>query len=217
MKALRSPKLASILVTLTALVALGTSGCYLQIGENSPGSTPAASVTPPPSPPAEAATPSSTATPSAPPAEADPASHVGIDPGATVSASPGKSVGVYVEDTGNGHWNVFTTCDTSVSGATCSFDLNVTPEAGSAFSGIAPENLASPDAMTVLEGGTVQMTTGTRYLENGLSFHTEPGAFIEINVLLDGRPQTGLVHWVSGGVVQDGVPSNPVDFVPAAP
>jgi hypothetical protein len=217
MEALRSPKLASILATLTALAALGTSGCYLQIGENAPGNEPASTGTPRPAPPGATTAPSGTTTATAPPAEAGTASHVSIDPGATVSPTPGKTVGVYVQETGKGHWTVLTTCDTVVSGATCSFDLNVTPEAGSSFSAVTPANLAYPDAMTVLGDGTVQIATATTHLANGLSFDTEPGALIELNVLLDGVPQLGLVHYVSGGAEHAGVPGNPVDFVPVAP
>jgi hypothetical protein len=217
MEALRSPKLASTLATLTVLAALGTSGCYLQIGENSPGNEPASTGTPRPAPPGATTAPSATTTPSAPRPGAGAAAHVSIDAGATVSPTPGKTVGVYVEETGKGHWSVLTTCDTSVSGAACSFDLNVTPEAGSSFSGVTAANLAYPDAMTVLGDGTIQIATATTHLANGLSFDTEPGALIEVNVLLDGAPQLGLVHYVSGGVEHAGVPGNPVDFVPVAP
>jgi hypothetical protein len=155
--------------------------------------------------------------PTAPPASTPPLD-VSIDPGAVMSVSPGQTVGVYVQNTGNGHWEVRTTCDTSVSGAACSFDLNVTPEAGSKLTGVAGENLTyGDDAMTQLDDGTVQLVAQTKYLATGFSFDTEPGALVEVNMLLGGVPQTGIVHWISGGKVQDGVPSNPVNFVPSAP
>ena len=201
---MQSPKLASILATLTALVAMGTSGCYLQIGENSPERTPDPT-----------GAPSSTSTPTEPPPAAI-AAKVSIDPGATVSASPGHSVGVYVEVTSAGHWSVLTTCDTSVSGHECAFDLNVSPEDGSKFSGVTPQGLAYGDAMTVLDDGTVQIVSQTGTLANGLSFDTEPGALVEINVLLEGVPKPGIFRYIGGGVTQEGVPSNPVEFVPAA-
>jgi hypothetical protein len=199
MKALRLPQVAPVVAFFTAFVALGTSGCFFQFGEEHSGSAP-------------------TSTAVAPTAPTTPPLDVRIDPGAVTSVSPGQKVGVYVESTRNGHWTVLTTCDTSVSGAACSFDLNVTPEAGSTLSGLTGENLTyGDDAMTQLDDGTVQLVATTKYLATGLSFDTEPGALIEVNMLLAGMPQTGVVHWVSGGRVQDGAPSNPVNFVPSAP
>jgi hypothetical protein len=203
MKNLRSAALTSSLAAVTAFLALGASGCFIQLGEE--GATSSTSTTG-----ATRPKPSGAPTPTTPPLP------VRIDSGATLSMSPGQKVGVYVENTGGGHWKVLTTCDTSMSGASCLFDLNVTPEAGTKLSAIAGENITSSDAMTELDDGTVQLVTQTKDAASGLSFDAPPGALVELNMLLDGKPQTGIVHWVSGGVVQDGVPSNPVDFVPPA-
>jgi hypothetical protein len=204
MKAPRLPGVAPIVAIFTAFfVALSTSGCFFQLGEERSGSAPTST--------AGAPSPTAPSTPTTPPLD------VSIDPGGVMSVSPGQTVGVYVESTGNGHWKVLTTCDTSVSGASCSFDLNVTPEAGSKLSGVTGEGLTfGDDAMAQLDDGTVQLVAQTKYLATGLSFDTEPGALIEVNMLLGGVPQTGVVHWVSGGKVQDGAPSNPVNFVPPA-
>jgi hypothetical protein len=204
MKTFRSAALTSSLAVVTSFLALGASGCFIQIGEE--GATSSTSTTGATHP-----APSGTSTPTTPPLP------VSIDPGATLSMSPGHQVGVYVESTGAGHWRVITTCDTAISGSSCSFDLNVTPEAGSKFSAVAGENTTASDAMTELDDGTIQLVTQTKYAAAGLSFDAQPGALIEVNMLLDGVPQTGVVHWVSGGMVRDGVPSNPVDFVPRAP
>jgi hypothetical protein len=202
MKTLRSAALAPTFAIFTAFVALGTSGCFLQLAGPPPDSTSGA--------------PSGTSTPTVPPPGAG-ALRVDIDPGVTVSSTPGQQVGVYVEDTGGGHWNVFTTCDTSKSGGSCNFDMNVSPEAGATFSGVGEAHLAYGDAMTMLDDGTIQLVARTTYEATGISFDTTPGALIQVNVLLDGVPQSGLVHWVERGVLQDGAPSNPVQFIPTAP
>src|SRR4051812_45395863 len=92
-------KITSLLSTLTAAVGLSlfSTGCYFDAGVD-----PGVVVVPHPEP-----------------AIAD----IVIAPTASMATPPGEGVGLFVEYAGDGHWNVFTTCDTAISGTSCNFDV----------------------------------------------------------------------------------------------
>src|SRR3974377_2212599 len=50
---------------------------------------------------------------------------VDVDTNPTLNAAPGPGVGVFTEYAAGGHWHVWWSCDTSVTGFGCSFDVNV--------------------------------------------------------------------------------------------
>lgn len=140
-----------------------------------------------------------------------------IDPDAVMSLSPGDGAGFFVEYASGGHWDVFTTCDTSTSGASCNFDAVISADPDVALSGVEGTNLGSGDSVLLQSDGSVRLVTDTSFGTNGLHFDAEPGATIEFDVLLDGEPQPRFVYAVSDGALLEGVPSNPVDFSPASP
>jgi hypothetical protein len=148
-------------------------------------------------------------TPVAGPAQVD------IDPGASMASTPGEGVGLFVEYAGNGHWNVFTTCDTNISGAACSFDVVLSADPGVFLDNVQGQDLSGGDVVALHDDGSIHLVAETSFGMNGLSFDADPGAAIEVDMLLDGSAQPRFVYSVSGGVLQDGAPSNPVDFVPA--
>jgi hypothetical protein len=51
---------------------------------------------------------------------------------------------------------------------------------------------------------------------DGFSFQTEPGAPIELDVLLDNGPGNRYLFWVGDGALHSGAPSNPIDLIPSA-
>jgi hypothetical protein len=65
--------------------------------------------------------------------------------------------------------------------------------------------------------GSINLVADTDFGMNGFSFDADPGAMIEVDMLLDGVAQPRFVYAVSDGVLLEGVPTNPVDFDPAAP
>ena len=184
-------KVASILTTLTAALGLSlfSTGCFV---EADPGTVVVDDPTP---------------------AIAD----VVIDPTASMSASPGDGVGLFVEYAGGGHWNVFTTCDTAVSGTSCNFDVVISADSRVALSRVEGQDLNDFDSLTLNGDGSIELDTDTDFGMNGVTFDADPGATIEIDMTLDGVEQPEFVFAVSEGVVLRGVPSNPVDFTPAAP
>jgi hypothetical protein len=208
-----SRKIASLLATLTAAVSLSLvgTGCIIDGGAGvgtDPGpvvSSPAPSTTP-------TTDPSTTPAPAPKPVIAD----VSIDPGATMAANPGEGVGVYVEYAGEGHWTVFTTCDTGASSASCDFDLIISADSSVTLSAVQGSDLAASDSLTLGLDGAIRLKATTAYGMNGFSFDADPGATIELDTKVDGEAQPRFVYAISGGAVLKGVPSNPVQFTPAA-
>ncbi|MFL5582108.1 MAG: hypothetical protein ACJ8AO_17215 [Gemmatimonadaceae bacterium] len=142
---------------------------------------------------------------------------VSIDPGATLEASPGDGVGLFVEYAGGGHWNVFTTCDTAFSGTSCNFDVLVSADPRVQLSHVEGYELNAFDTLSLNGDGSIQLVTDTDFGMNGMSFDADPGATIEVDILLDGEAQPQFIYAVSDGVILKGVPTSPVDFTPAAP
>jgi len=182
-------KITSVLSTLTAALGLSlfSTGCYF---EADPGTVVVDDPTP---------------------AIAD----ITIDPAATMDVSPGDGVGLFVEYAGNGHWDVFSTCDTAVSGASCNFDVVISADPLVSISRVEGQDLNDFDSLSLESDGSIRLVTDTDFGMNGVSFDADPGATIEIDMLLDGEEQPAFVYAVSDGVLLRGVPSNPVDFTPA--
>lgn len=144
-------------------------------------------------------------------------STVSIDPGASMSASPGDGVGLFVSYDAGGHWTIFTTCDTAISGASCNFDVLVSADPRVIIENVEPADLNPSDRLMLNSDGSINLVADTDFGMNGFSFDADPGAMIEVDMLLDGVAQPRFVYAVSDGVLLEGVPTNPVDFDPAAP
>jgi len=197
MNSLRTNKTASIFSTLTAAaaIALGATGCVFS-GSASLDADPHAD-------------------PYVEPVAA--IAEISIDPGATMTADPGDGVGVFVQYDAGGYWTLFTTCDTATSGASCDFDIIVSADSRVLIDNVDGFDLGADDSITLGTDGSINLVTRTTYGMNGLVFDADPGATIEVDVLLDGVAQPEFVYVVSDGRLLSGVPTNPVDFAPAAP
>lgn len=189
-------KLASILSTLTvsAVLAFAGTGCVVTAGVD-PDVVVVDDGPPPPAAIAE----------------------ISIDPGATMSSRPGEGVGVFVQYDEGGHWSIFTTCDTSITATSCNFDILVSADPRVVLDNVEGTDLESGDSVTLGSDGSINLVTDTAFGTQGLSFDADPGATVELDVLLDGVAQPDYVFVVSDGRLLSGVPSNPVDFSPAAP
>jgi hypothetical protein len=142
---------------------------------------------------------------------------VTIDTGATVPLDPGRSVGLFVQYAAGGHWNVTTTCDTRTSGATCAFDVILSPAPGASFSAVEGHDLSRANNLDLRNDGSMRLVTKTSYAIDGISFDQDPGAIVTLDVLLDGAVQPRLVRFVSDGSVVEGVPTNPISLSPSEP
>jgi len=151
------------------------------------------------------------------PPPADDPVQVGIDTGRAVDAEPGEGVGVFVEYAEGGVWRLWTSCDTTYSGATCEFDIQVTVDDGSELLSVGAEDLEDGDQAGAYDEFSGFLQTDTTDDADGVRFETTPGAVLRVDTFLDGQAQPRFVYWVGDDVVHAGAPTNPVDFVPSAP
>lgn len=135
---------------------------------------------------------------------------VSIDEGAELEAEPGAGVGVFVEYQGAGVWRVWTTCDTDVTGAACTFDLYLD---GANLDTSVAEDLEGADELEE-RGDSLLATLSTSSDTDGVIVQIDPDTPLRLEVWLDGALDERFVSWVSAGQVQGPPPSNPVDFVP---
>ena len=139
---------------------------------------------------------------------------VDVDADAKMDVEAGQGAGLFVETTSDGHWSIYTSCDTRVSDSSCNFDILISNLDPTSLDNVTGTGLGSADTLTVREDGTVHLVTNTSVGLDGVEFDADPGARIEVDMLLDGVEQPGLVNWISEGDVIQGAPSNPVDFAP---
>ncbi len=135
---------------------------------------------------------------------------VSIDEGAQLQADPGEGVGVFVEYQGAGLWRIWTTCDTNVTGASCTFDLYLE---GFSVDLSASEDLEGSDEIEE-RGDLLRLALSTGADTDGVVVQAEDDQPLRVEVWLDGALDGQYVSWVSGGEVRTSPPSNPVDFTP---
>jgi len=140
---------------------------------------------------------------------------VGIDTGAVLDTALGEGAGVFVEYDWEGTWSIWTSCDTNVTGYSCLFDIYAT--AGSTLRGVVTDDLEAYDQVDVTASNSLVFYTETGSDYDGIQFGAEPGAWLEVEVLLDGYVDPRYIFWVSDGQVQTGAVSSPVIFEPSEP
>ncbi len=143
---------------------------------------------------------------------------VAIDTGATVKGSPGGGVGVFVEYTAGGHWQVVTQCDTNTSGLSCGFDVFVAGvDTATTLSNPQGTNLAGRDTVSMASDGSLHLATNTGATNGGLTFDATAGATVQLEMYLDGNIQPDFIYWVGNSVLHTGAPTDPINFAPSAP
>ncbi len=139
-----------------------------------------------------------------------------IDTGATLAdVEPGKGVGVFVEYTSGGNWRVSTACDTEVSGAGCVWDVIVSTSGE--LRDLEGEALEVEDYLDRDGPGSARLVTYTTRGTDGLTFRTDPGEAIRLDVVLDDIAEGRFIYWVGGGAVHNGAPTSIIDLLPTEP
>lgn len=155
----------------------------------------------------------------APPYPGDP-DQVEVDTGAVINVTPGEGAGVFVEYFGDGAWSVTTSCDTDLTNRPCAYDIiiAVAPEITVSSPALVPTS-EPVDRLTLRDDGTFRLTAGTASRLGGITFLTDPGAAIEMDMLLDGQAQPWFVFWSQDGELASGdeESSNPIAFTPTLP
>lgn len=127
---------------------------------------------------------------------------VDVDANQVMKAIPGTGVGVYTEYKTGGHWHVWWTCDTSVSGYSCMFDVTLSAESGA----IANAVTQGPDGGSVTARGSngIEVTTTTTNAVDGVTFDTDPGAVISLDAKLDGAEDGTFLFFVQDSQINGG-------------
>ena len=140
----------------------------------------------------------------------------GIDADQGMAQTPGQGAGAFIEYQSGGGWYVYVTCDSNrPGGVSCYWDIQVDLLDGW-WSDLVADQLEPNDYLANEAWGPrlVAETTGD---VDGFYFAAEPGATASFDVLLDGQDGNSYVFWVSGGAVNPGAATNPVDLQPNQP
>ncbi len=142
-----------------------------------------------------------------------------IDVGAQIETRPGEGAGLFVEYAAGGHWHLRTSCDISKDNPPCAWDIIVTPEDGRSISNVAPADLeAGTDSVKAYPEDlrSYQLIAETSDDLDGMTFDTQPGTAILVDVFLDGKCALPYFFWVGDGAAHVGSPSNPLVLIPTA-
>lgn len=141
-----------------------------------------------------------------------------IDTDAVMEVDVATGVGLFVEYQTDGRWFLYTTCDTDLSGYACGFDVIVRPTGGSTVLALYPSELErGTDSVTLYGEDTVEFISVTDFESDGFFLDTDPGASIEVDVLLDGYCANDYLYWIGDGATHAGAPTNPFELVPSTP
>lgn len=140
---------------------------------------------------------------------------VDIDPNATLVQTPGNGIGVYVEYETGGHWNVTWTCDTNLTGLSCPYIIDASVAQGTITSPV-PQGFGAGDSLTQPGPQDIEAITTTMGGVDQVTFDTDPGTTLQINVRLNAPVSFFFVQdgKVNGGY--KGSLTNPLIFQPTS-
>ncbi len=143
-----------------------------------------------------------------------------VDTGVTLTSPAGQGAGVNVEYQAGGHWHVWWTCDTNLSGLTCNFYVDAIAQSGS-ITNVAGDRLESDDVLSTPAANEVTLNTNTSTGVDGVFFDTDPGATINVLQQIGGVQDGTYFFWTQNGqVLGGGSPSNvadPLEFTASSP
>ena len=146
-----------------------------------------------------------------------------VDANQTMSASPGQGVGVFTQYQTGGHWNVWWSCDTSVTNESCNFDVTVSVSTGS-IANAAGQTLGSSDSLSVSGAQQVEVQTLTTTGIQGVTFDTTVPSgttpIITLDAKLDGVDDSQYLFFVQDGKINgdyQGTLTDPLMLEPNVP
>jgi hypothetical protein len=148
----------------------------------------------------------------------DPIAESTIDTGATLAdIEAGGGAGAFVEYEAGGKWHVFTTCDTKLSGYSCTWDIIVAVSSANEMSNYEAEDLESDDYLDWYGKRAVRFVGDVTDDFDGFLVDATPGATLSVDVYLDGDPAPRYIYWVGAGGLHQGSPTNPIKLTPTDP
>jgi hypothetical protein len=150
------------------------------------------------------------------PSGTGPAASVTVDTGEALTTAVGEGTGVFVEYQAGGHWHVWTSCDTVLTGYGCAYDVTAQVFGGT-VSNLRGEELESQDVAGSQCADTAYLSVNTGSNLDGMLFDAPPGATVRVTATLGAAIYKDLIYWVGGGVAHNDANSNPLDLTPSAP
>ena len=138
-----------------------------------------------------------------------------IDTGELLDVEAGVGAGAFIEYEAGGTYRVTTACDAD-NGGDCYWDIVVRPLDGAPLIAAGPTDLEGEDSLG-FSGDELRMVAFTGRDFDGFTLQTEPGAGLELDVLLDDACANRYLFWIGDGALRGGAPSNPIDLVPSEP
>ncbi len=144
-----------------------------------------------------------------------------VDTNQTMGNTPGgEGLGIFVTYNAGGHWRVWWTCDTNISGLPCDFDVQMS---GAALTNSAPTfsgSSASSDSLDSSAPNVLVAQTHTTTSVDAVTFDAQPGADMTVDVTVSGLRDGRFFFFVQNGQVNgnfQGKLSDPLIFEPATP
>jgi hypothetical protein len=149
-----------------------------------------------------------------------------IDSGGRVQLEPGAGIAVGLDYTEGGQWSLTVTCDTTLSGVGCRYDVVVSTDDTAPITAYDGAGLEGDDEVFAVDDFAVAADLSTSDETDGFGFTTSPGATVRVSALLydpgvddgdDWSDDPRFISWVGHGAVHQGAPTNPVDLTPDRP
>ncbi len=140
-----------------------------------------------------------------------------VDTGQTMNVQGGQGVGVFVEYRAGGHWHVYWSCDTALSGLACDFQMTMS---GKSIANATPNQFTSSDSLSSSTPDVLVATSHTTTGVSGVDFDATPGADVKIDMNVSGLRDGRFFFFVQNGQVNgnfQGILTDPLIFEPSAP
>ncbi len=139
-----------------------------------------------------------------------------IDADHVLDTDLGLGAGMFVEYGIGGRWTLWTSCDTELTGSFCEWEAYVTTQKGS-ITDVLEFDTEGIDSVDTFGGADLNFFAETGLSSDAVEFYTEPGALLEVRLVLDGYESPQYLVWFGNDVVNDGSDGSPVVFQPDQP
>jgi len=143
-----------------------------------------------------------------------------VDTNQTMNAKGGQGVGLFVQYDAGGHWHVWWTCDTALSGLSCDFAIAIT---GTSIANATTsfDSSETGDALATSTPGELDVTSHTTTGVDAIDFDATPGADMKVDLSVSGLRGGEFFFFVQNGQIDGNFPSSkltdPLIFEPSTP
>lgn len=141
-----------------------------------------------------------------------------VDTGQQMNDTPGgQGLGVFVTYAAGGHWHVWWTCDTTLSGLPCDFDVTMS---GTSITNAQTQAFESNDSLDASTPNQLVALAHTTTGVDGVTFDAAPGMDMKVDLTVSGLRDWRFFFFVQNGQVNgnfQGELTDPLIFEPSSP